>query len=137
MFAGQTISGGWLSVTVTDCWQVAVLPLLSVAVQVTSVVPTGKLAGALLVTVTPQLSATTGAPRFTPEATHGPLLAFTVRLAGHGIVGGVASVTGKRAWHCVLLPAGAVAGNVIGCGRRPARVPARVGRPGQCRKSSR
>ena len=38
---GATIVGGWLSVTVTFCVHVAVLPELSVTVQVTVVTPTG------------------------------------------------------------------------------------------------
>src|SRR5258708_22398651 len=47
--AGQVIVGTWLSRTTTRCWQVAVLPLLSVAVQSTKLVPPGHRAGALLV----------------------------------------------------------------------------------------
>src|SRR6266481_1668974 len=49
---GQEIVGGWLSVTITVCGQVAVLPCESLTVQITVLVPTGKIAGALLVTVT-------------------------------------------------------------------------------------
>src|SRR3989442_13517862 len=51
MAAGQVIVGGSLSTTVTVCWQVLLLPFTSVAVQVTTVVPTGKSAGALLATL--------------------------------------------------------------------------------------
>jgi hypothetical protein len=48
-----------------------VLPLASVTVQTTLVVPTGNEAGALLVTeATEQLSAVAGVPRATPVATH-------------------------------------------------------------------
>jgi hypothetical protein len=55
--AGQLIVGFTLSVTVTFWVQVAVLPLLSVTVQVTVVTPMGKATGASLVTeATPQLS---------------------------------------------------------------------------------
>ena len=62
----QTIVGGVVSLTITVCVAVDVLSLLSVTVQVTMVVPNGKLAGALLLTVTvPQLSDTTGVPRLT------------------------------------------------------------------------
>ncbi len=43
MFAGQVMVGGCVSLTVTVKVQVAVLPLMSVAVQVTFVVPLGKL----------------------------------------------------------------------------------------------
>ena len=51
------------SSTVTRCWQVAKLPELSRTVQVTVVVPVGKLAGALLVNdrgLAGQLSVATG-----------------------------------------------------------------------------
>ena len=41
MFAGQVIVGKMLSVTVTVCVQVALLPLPSTTVQVTVVVPSG------------------------------------------------------------------------------------------------
>src|SRR5206468_465836 len=62
--AGQAvIIGFWVSRTITRCWQVVVLPLLSVTVQVTVLVPTGNWAGALLVTVTePQLSVAVRVP---------------------------------------------------------------------------
>src|SRR5260370_6116275 len=60
----------------------------------TVLVPTGKIAGALLVTVTePQLSATVGLPRATLVAPHIPGEAKTVTSAGHEIVGGWLSVT--------------------------------------------
>ena len=62
-------------------------PLLSVTVQVTSVVPIKNVVGALLVTLaTVQLSAVTGVPKFTLKATH-PLFAFTVTSVGALIVG--------------------------------------------------
>ncbi len=57
--AGQVSSGGWLSVMVTLKVHAAVLPLLSVAVQVTGVMPTAKLlplGGAQARLVTAQLS---------------------------------------------------------------------------------
>src|SRR6516164_8284769 len=50
--AGQAMVGGWVSLTITVCGQVTRLPWLSVAVQTTVFVPTGKSAGALLLTVT-------------------------------------------------------------------------------------
>ncbi len=59
MLAGQLITGGWLSTTVTVKVQVEVLPLASVAVLVTTVTPIGKvlpLAGTLTKFVTAQLS---------------------------------------------------------------------------------
>src|SRR2546427_3054735 len=79
--AGQVIVGTWLSRTTTRCWQVVVLPLLSVAVQVTRLVPVGNCAGALLVTVTaPQLSLAVGLPNATPVAKQAPELTLTVAL---------------------------------------------------------
>src|SRR5437016_14243901 len=69
-------------------------PLLSVAVHVTRLVPTGNCAGALLVTVTaPQLSLAVGLPRATPVAKHVPALALTVTSAGQVIVGTCVSWT--------------------------------------------
>src|SRR5207302_11428974 len=86
--AGQVITGACVSRTITRCWQVATFPLLSVAVQVTRLVPTGNCAGALLVTVTtPQLSLAVGLPNATPVAKHAPALALTVTSAGHVIAG--------------------------------------------------
>src|SRR5438270_10324302 len=87
MFVGQVIVGAWLSRTTTRCWQIAVLPLLSVAVQVTRLVPVGNCAGALLVIVTvPQLSLAVGLPRATPVAKQAPELTLTVTSAGQVIV---------------------------------------------------
>src|SRR5467141_107272 len=77
--AAQVMVGTWLSRTMTRCWQVAVLPLLSVAVQVTRLVPVGNCAGALLVIVTaPQLSLAIGLPKTTPVAKQAPEFALTV-----------------------------------------------------------
>jgi hypothetical protein len=74
----------------TNCWQLFVLPCTSVTAHVTVLVPTGKLAGALLVTLaTPQLSETVGAPRLTLDAEHRPESALTVLVGGQVIVGGV------------------------------------------------
>src|ERR1700758_1311686 len=89
--AGQVIVGGSWSMTVTVWSQVAVLPLVSTAVQCTVVVPCGKVAGASLVTVnSPQLSLVAkGTPRRTPLAVHRPgSVCTSVRLAGQVIVGG-------------------------------------------------
>ena len=75
--------------TITVCGQVAVFPWLSVTVQMTVLVPTGKSAGALLVTVTgPQLSAIVGVPRATLVAPHRPAEATTVTKLGQEMVGG-------------------------------------------------
>ena len=65
MFAGiPAMVGAVLSTTVMICVAVAVLPAASVAVQVTVVLPSGKAAGALLVTVTvPQSTLAKGEPK--------------------------------------------------------------------------
>src|SRR6516225_73855 len=89
--AGQEIVGGSVSLTITVCGQLRLLPALSVTVQITMLVPTGKLTGASLVTVNvpPQLSATVGVPRTTLVAAHKPGEAATVTETGQEIVGGV------------------------------------------------
>src|SRR5882672_3987851 len=103
--AGQVIVGGWLSRTTTRCWQLAVLPLLSVAVQVTRLVPVGNCAGALLVIVTvPQLSFAVGLPRATLVAKQAPELTLTVTSAGQVIVGTWLSCTTTRCWQVAVLP---------------------------------
>src|SRR2546421_489109 len=77
--AGQVMSGGWASRIVTGCAQVAVLPLTSVAVQCTSVVPTGNCAGASFVMLaTLQLSLADGEPSVMPVAKHWPASALLV-----------------------------------------------------------
>ena len=95
--AGQVvISGGWLSVTITVCKQVAVFPPASCTVQVTVLVPTGKLAGASLVTISapPQLSLATKLPKVTLVAEHVPSSATTFTCAGQVVItGGWVSVT--------------------------------------------
>src|SRR5438445_4808757 len=89
----------------TRCWQVAVLPLLSVAVQVTRLVPVRNCAGALLVIVTvPQLSLAVGLPKTTPVAKQAPELTLTVTSAGQVIVGTWLSRTTTRCWQVVVLP---------------------------------
>jgi hypothetical protein len=89
-----TITGTSSSVTVTSWVQVAVLPEPSVTVQVTVVVPSRKVKGALLVIVdTEQLSLVTGVPRFTPVAPHDPASAVTETVAGQLIVGFCVSFT--------------------------------------------
>ena len=61
--AGQVIVGGVVSLTVTVCVHVDMLPDASVAVHVTVVLPTGKQLGASLVILcTVQLSVTAGTP---------------------------------------------------------------------------
>ena len=64
------------------------LPWLSIAVQITMLVPTGNIDGALFVTVTgPQLSATVGVPRATLVEAHNPAEALTVTRLGQEILG--------------------------------------------------
>jgi hypothetical protein len=63
MFAGHTIDGGWVSLTVTVNVQVAVFIAASVVVHVTVVVPTGKVdpdAGEHTVDAPGQLSTAAG-----------------------------------------------------------------------------
>src|SRR2546428_8594078 len=69
--AGQESVGGCVSLTIMVCAQVAVLPWVSVTVQITALVPTGNSVGALLVMITgPQLSETTGVARAALVAPH-------------------------------------------------------------------
>src|SRR5215468_9407212 len=97
----------------TSCGQVAVLPCVSVAVQMTMLVPTGKMAGALLVTVTgPQLSATVGELRVTLVAPHIPGEAVAVTSVGQEIVGGWLSVTITSCGQVAVLPCVSVAVHV-------------------------
>jgi hypothetical protein len=94
IFPGQLIAGGCVSFTLTMKVQVLLLPLLSRAVLVTVVTPTGKakpLGGLLVTLVTAQLSVAV-----TVKVTllaHCPDEALTVRLAGQVIEGGWVSGT--------------------------------------------
>src|SRR6185369_12301585 len=102
---GQEIVGSCVSLTMTVCGQAALLPWLSVTVQITMLVPTGKSEGTLLVTVTgPQLSATVGVPRVTLVAPHRPAEALTVTRAGQEIVGSCVSLTITVCGHVAMLP---------------------------------
>src|SRR5437773_747601 len=99
------IVGTWVSRTTTRCWQLAVLPLLSVAVQVTRLVPVGNCAGALLVIVTvPQLSLAVGLPNATPVAKQAPEFTLTVTSAGQVIVGKIGRATSRGRWQIAVLP---------------------------------
>ena len=92
-FAGQMIAGSSLSETVTVCRQVFEFPWISFTVQVTVVNPTGKVAGALFVTVaTPQLSVVAGATNET-VAKHWPGSLLTARFDAQLIAGSSLSVT--------------------------------------------
>ena len=109
MATGATIVGLVLSTTVTTCVAVAVLPASSVTVQVTVVLPIGKVPGALLVTeATPQLSAVVGAPSVTLKALQAEL-ALTVTAAGAVMVGFCVSFTVIVKLAVVVLPAASVA----------------------------
>jgi hypothetical protein len=91
--AGTNNTGLVVSTTVTVCIAVEVLPEASFTVQLTSVVPIGKTAGALFVTnATEQLSAVVGKPSATLNATQA-LDAVTVTLFGAVIVGNSVSFT--------------------------------------------
>ena len=71
-----------MSTTVTFCVTVVKLPVASVIVHVTTVVPIGKLAGAsLTIEAIVQLSVASGVPRLTPVASQ-KLFVFTVTCAG-------------------------------------------------------
>src|SRR6185436_15675106 len=105
ILAGQVISGGWVSRTVTVKVHRLLLPLLSRAVLVTVVVPIGKakpLGGTLTKLVTAQLSV---AVRLKVTLlVHCPGAAFTVILAGQLINGGWVSRTVTVKVHRLLLP---------------------------------
>ena len=105
MLAGETIVGFVLSVTVTNCVTVVVLPLLSVTVQVTVVAPSAKTLGALLVTLTTvQLSVAVGVPNATLKAAH-ELFALTNTFAGAVTKGTCVSVTVTVCVAVVVFPA--------------------------------
>ncbi|MNI35216.1 hypothetical protein D3C73_892330 [compost metagenome] len=62
MSCGMTITGLVVSLTVINCLAVETFPFSSLAVQLTSVVPTGKSAGALLVIFTLKISSAVAVP---------------------------------------------------------------------------
>ncbi len=81
------------------------MPLLSVTVQVTVVVPTTNVVGASLVVVaTPQLSPVVAVPNTTPLAEHKPASATTVTSAGQAIVGISPSFTVTSKLQVAVLP---------------------------------
>src|SRR5438445_11327934 len=86
--SGQTIVGFWLSRTITFWVQVAVLPLASVTVQMTVLVPMGNWLGALLVRVKPgQLSVRAEERRVGKVAKHWFASVLMVRSCGQTMVG--------------------------------------------------
>jgi hypothetical protein len=92
--------------------QVALLPDVSVAVQVTVLVPSGKTEpeGGLQTTVTPgQLSVTAGAGKVTTTLVSDGLLVTAVIADGQVIFGASLSRTVTVNWHCDLLPEASLA----------------------------
>src|SRR5438094_7291864 len=88
---GALSAGDSTSTTVTCCMAVAMLPAGSVAVHVTDVVPSGKMAGALFVTLTvPELSEAVAVPS-PGDAAQVPDEVVTATSAGAVIVGGIVS----------------------------------------------
>jgi len=93
-FVGQTIAGACVSLTVTANEHAVVLPEVSVAVQVTVVVPFGKAPpedGLHTIPATPQLSIAEAEKVTTAE--HWPASVALVMLPGHAMTGGSASFT--------------------------------------------
>ena len=95
MVGGQVIDGGCASTTVTSNMHIAVLPAASVAVDVTLVVPTGKVDpdGGTDTTVTVTQVSVAVTVYVTFDLEHCPGLALTVIGAGHSMAGGVVSRT--------------------------------------------
>src|SRR5688500_19784968 len=87
------MTGGVWSTTFTVCAAVAVLPLASVTVHVTVVVPSGKTDGASFVTLNAQLSLACGVPNATFEAEQAVASVPTVTAGGAAMVGSVLSAT--------------------------------------------
>src|SRR5947207_3997775 len=105
MIAGQVITGGYVSFTMTMKVNVLLLPPLSRAVLVTVVTPTGKakpLGGLLVRLVTAQLSLA-----LTVKVTllvQTPSAAVTVKFAGQLIAGGCVSFTLTMKVHVLVFP---------------------------------
>ena len=112
MFAGQTIVGAWVSLTVTLKVQAFVLPLPSVAVQVTIVVPLAKavpLPGEQTTGALPQLSVAVGAVKVV-TAVHWPASVLLVMLAGQAPMTGASwSLTVTLKVQALVLPLPSVA----------------------------
>jgi hypothetical protein len=110
MSFGQTMVGAVLSFTVTVCEQVAVLPLPSVAVHITVVVPTGNELGALLLMLTGVqllLSLAVALPNATVAVQ--AELAVVVMGPGHAMVGSVTSLTSTIKLQVAVFPEPSVA----------------------------
>ena len=84
---GQVITGFWLSVTFTVCVQLDVLPLASVAVQITVLAPTWYGPPLLFATVWPrQLSVAVAVPIDAVDV-HEPASVLIAAVLGHDITG--------------------------------------------------
>src|SRR5436190_373870 len=89
--------------TMTRCWQVAVLPLASVAGQRWMLVPRGRVVGALLTTLMAErLSEAAGVGRIAVVAEHRPGSVVAMASAMLGRVGGWVSCTMTR-WELVAI----------------------------------
>ena len=107
-FNGAVIVGFTLSITVTSCVAVAILPDPSVAVHVTVVAPNGNASGALFDTEEiEQLSNVIGVPRTTPVAVHA-LFADTEIAVGAMIDGLAMSTTVTTCVAVAVRPAPSV-----------------------------
>src|SRR5258705_1011367 len=111
--AGLTLivnDGAVVSTTPTDCVSVPALPLASVAVQVTTVVPSGKAAGASFPTrgAASHTSETMGGPR-SGAAPEGQVHSTPTRSGGATIRGSTVSETATCAVHGPSLPLASVA----------------------------
>jgi hypothetical protein len=105
---GHVIVGLTLSVIVTNCSQVDVLPEPSVIIQVMAVTPNGKALGALFVTeAILQLSEVIGDPKEIPVAVH-PVLVIVAMFDGHVILGATLSLTVINCVQIAVLPAPSV-----------------------------
>ena len=110
MFAGQAITGGSLSFTLTAKLHVLVLPLVSVAVQVTVLMPLAKalpLAG-VQSTVTPEQLSVAIAAKFTIRL-HWPSAVFVTIFAGQVTTGASVSLTVMLKLQLVEFPETSVA----------------------------
>src|SRR2546425_614963 len=112
MAAGALIAGAWLSRTVTDCVALPELPAASVAVQVTMVVPFGKLAGALFAMTSDAPDETASVALAEPSAgaaAQVPRAVLAVMAGGAATVGAVVSRTVTVKLALLWLPEPSVA----------------------------
>src|SRR5258708_1447066 len=137
MLLGQLITGGVLSMTVTNWLAVAALLSTSFAVQTTVVVPTGNVLpeGLRVIVTAEQLSLAVAVPSVASLTTVSQVLApapvKAVTVGGTKVnIGGVVSLTVNVTLMVVVLPAPSLllepsfAVSVIVCGPSPTNVPA-------------